>query len=307
MSNTAPPAPPAPAPTPHFVPRPTRAAFTLLELLVVVTIIALLTSIGLAVGVKVTQSGKATASRNLIKALDSILTAYSEEKGSIPPAFVNLNIRDFGKPEDESYTLPLFDGRFEQGGVSSTDRFSKTADQGQPAVGLFLLWAKQESPQAAALIAGIDSRFIERRTMALYGWDSNGRFAPLEVDETSPALPIIIDAFGNPIRLGHPAFSGGAGDYYNGATRVTRPLVTMAPPNKGGVTFNTTPATRSFQPFAVGSLSNAFVGDSDEGTGVGQRPYFYSAGVDGNPGTRGDNIYGNAPTYPSDTKDIKND
>jgi len=282
-----------------------RAAFTLIELLVVITIIALLTSIGLAVGVKVTQNGKATASKNLIKGLDSILTAYSEEKGSIPPAFVRLRTTDIGAPGDEVYSFPLFDGRFDQRTVSGPDRHSKTADPGQPAVGLFLLGAKQESPQAAALIAGIDSRFVERRPITLYGWDETGRFNP--IDGSSVSIPVVIDAFGNQIRLGHPAFSGGSGEYFNDATQVARPMISMAPPNKGGVTFNSVQATRSFQPFAIGSKGSAFVGDSDEGTGVGQRPYFYSAGIDGNPGTRTDNIYGNAPTYPSDTKDIKND
>jgi hypothetical protein len=44
-------------------------------------------------------------------------------------------------------------------------------------------------------------------------------------------------------------------------------------------------------------------GQADEGLCPGNRPYFYSAGPDGDPGTRGDNIYLETarPTYPPET------
>jgi len=39
------------------------------------------------------------------------------------------------------------------------------------------------------------------------------------------------------------------------------------------------------------------VPDSDGGLTSGNRPYFYSAGPDGDPSTLEDNVYSNAPTH----------
>ncbi len=290
-----------------------KSAFTLLELLVVISIIALLTTIGLAVGFKVTQSGKVNATKNIIRSLDTILTTYMSEREAGPPAFASLRRSDLNNNQnrDEGFIVPMFDGRFEQ--RTANPYFDRDADPGQPSTAIFLMEARGNVPNCDAMIKGLDPRFVRlpsaERPVPIWGWAGTGGALVQSSMQSGSSALIVLDAFGNPIRMGHPAFSGGYGTWYNGTAQgtPTRQVLSMVPPNKPGVNFTAANATRSFQPFAIGTRASRSISDSDEGTGIARRPYFYSAGPDGNPGTRGDNIYSDQPTFPAENKNVKND
>ena len=269
-----------------------------------ITIIALLAGISLVVGFRVTQSGKANATRNVLKSLDQVLEAYvAAKENALPPAYTKVRMSDLtgNQGADSFVTLAMFDGRFLQRSVAAQSRFDRDADPAQPSAAVFLLEARQV-PECEALIKGMDVRFLERRRVPLWGWNDQGDFSEMG----NFTIPVPLDAFGQPLRMGHPAFFGGAGNYFDASNQVPRPNLIMAPPSKAGVVYISADGTRSFQPFAPGSAGSKAVGDSDEGVGVGKRPYFYSGGIDQNPGTRDDNVYTNQPTYPSDTRNIRN-
>lgn len=67
-----------------------RAAFTLIELLIVIGVIVLLASITLAVGPRLLDSRRESASEQVITALDGMLETYiTERQGNIPPDINN--------------------------------------------------------------------------------------------------------------------------------------------------------------------------------------------------------------------------
>jgi len=87
---------------------PRRAAFTLLELLAVITIVALLTSIVLGVGRRAAEAGKVARARTELAALSAALEAYKRAYG------------DYPRTEDESRLLQSLLGRLgpDQGAVT---------------------------------------------------------------------------------------------------------------------------------------------------------------------------------------------
>lgn len=256
-----------------------RSAFTLLEALIVVTVIALLTAISLTVAVRAHSSGKARATENVLKALDVLITEYSATKGGKIPQYVT---------DDNGISYPMVDGS--AGGFP------------QPSLSLFLLEA-QRIHLTNKMLQGVDSEFIKRGPIIAQGWvagtPSIGGFDGIA----------IVDGFGNPIRLVHPAFHGGYGTYYkeDGAagdftaegTRAN--LIVRGPNGEDPIEFNRSCLP---EPYRYGDRVIP-QGNSDEGRCVANRPYVYSAGIDGNPGTRMDNFYvGTKPQWPAETATI---
>lgn len=77
------------APAPEFRARHPRAlrlprAFSLLEVMIVVALVALLATITVLVGTGVMERGKADQCRQILSVLDSSLTEYEAEKGAMP-------------------------------------------------------------------------------------------------------------------------------------------------------------------------------------------------------------------------------
>lgn len=265
-------------------------AFTLVEILVVLAIISILITISVVVAGRVTQGGRVRATENLIKVLDNALTSYmADREGKVPAV-----IRD-----DAGEYFPLWDGREDTN--NAVDRDQHPA---QPSLALFLHLAK-DVPAIDELLKGIDARFVQRvATIRVFSHNN-----PLRKRETAsgPLVDVsgvtILDAWGRPIRFVHPAWDGGGGKFWDGNSEVARDLIAFDVDSDGNVGEAGEVLRRSYRPFNPTGVPVATpVGDADEGLCVNNRPYFYSAGPDGDPGTREDNVYGAVrPTFPPET------
>lgn len=251
-------------------------AFTLIELLIVIGIITLLIVIGLAVGARVAGEGKRSATEQVIRVLDQTLTEYTAATGGPVPKMYTATIGS------ASYDLPLIDARRDAAGNYDLD-----ADKPEPSLARYLALAA-EVPTINEAIQGLDARFVREVELVRSGSDVvRGRE--------------VLDGWGRPIRFVHPAFQGGYGTFYgdSGAATSRAPL-TVKNVKSGGSASDIT-YRRSFRPYDPASSSSGSVGDGDEGMCVGGRPYFYSAGEDGDPGTRADNVYSIKPQFPPET------
>lgn len=259
-----------------------RDAFTLIELLVVIGIIAVLVGIGLAVGLGVINSSRAGTTQNTILMLEGYLSDL-DAAGKEPSEYKAYSREANG----QRYEFPVVDGR------SSTQGTGKTV------------------PAISSLM-----RFIAAGDV--YLGDSSGRWGGLDSSLVREGLigsvgsedvrgVELTDQWDNPIRVVHPAYDGGYGDFWNPTTGSTsaRNELSLSYPSGGGVTILR--LRRSYRPFNPTDQRDAdSIGDADEGICQGERVYFYSAGPDGDPGTREDNVYGSTrPKFPAETADFE--
>lgn len=268
--------------------RTTGRGFTLVEILVVLAIIAILITISVVVAGRVTQGGRVAATRNMLDVLDTALNSYiADREGKVPAAY-----RD-----DANEYFPLWDGRRDD--PSTID----AAVPAEPSLALFLHIAT-EVPAIDQTLKGIDTKFI-RQLPDIRVWSVN---QPLRknIGGTLTAVKgyTILDAWGRPIRFVHPAWDGGGGDYWSGSTVTNRNPLTYNVNSNNNDSEPEETIRRSFRPFDP-SASGNFVGDADEGICANGRPYFYSAGPDGDPGTRQDNVYTVRPTFPPETEKLQ--
>lgn len=274
--------------------------FTLIEIIVAITIIAILAGLGLVVGRRVTESGRSDVTRNLLKSLEATQTSYASERDSAIP----FKYTDTSNQKNE---FAIFDGRIDATAASDTL-------PAEPSLALYLL-AVDGAPSVKSAIGGIDTRFIARAQFqgdyASSGPKDLNRFYVKGADapsDTNSAITTITvkDPWGHPIRYVHPKFAGGYGDFFksNGSTytATTRASLTSGVKvNRNGV-LTTQDLRRSFRPFDPSAGSAARYGDADEGLTTGGNGYFYSVGGDGDPGKRADNVYTTTPKFPSETE-----
>lgn len=304
-------------------------AFTLVELLVVIGIIVLLVGVAITVGRSVTHSGRMRSTEHLLRTLDSGLSADIAVNEGLPTAFcVAETVRpDNGQPySPKQYAaFPIVDGRAESRQLpyqsplwpppAGDPRFDEVADPSQPSLSLLLLQSGEDS-QLSRAVQNIDPRFVTVRQIPAFGWRAaQSQTGKWEV--VSPNLeqywikaPVVQDAFGFPIRVVFPGLGGGSGPYYDVDASQLRtrsphaiPVPFMAPtPGARPQPALFVRSYRGFDPETV--RSRRPVGDADEGAPLASRPYFYSVGPDGDPGTRKDNVYVTAPAFERETQNF---
>ena len=110
-------------------------------------------------------------------------------------------------------------------------------------------------------------------------------------DNFTPALRTIVDAWQRPIRYVHPKFDGLFHPTGDPAGFMTlSDAAVLGPPPQGRI--YATDGVRRNNAAAGGEPA-----DSDGGLCVGNHPYFYSAGPDGDPSTIEDNVYSVKPQF----------
>lgn len=280
-----------------------RSAFTLIEILVVITIIAILVTITTMVGIAVINTGKNQATLGVIQTLDEALAAYIDQKGDNPPALVEI---PFAKlPADlqsqlnngDSAFFPAVDGRARENTSDDLNTVNSVA--------LFIESASQVA-SSQEIVGSINAKFIKT----------------FSADEAvQPFLLTVFDAWDNPIRYVHPKFDGIIERERRTLMSSGEPL-NIVNPNKPFFVAGALPvgATQRVRMKFVrrNRLIDADYGDdgpppggitpqqldafdllpdSDGGLTQGNRPYFYSAGPDGDPSTIDDNIYSTTPQF----------
>ncbi|MFO0833743.1 MAG: type II secretion system protein [Phycisphaerales bacterium] len=265
-----------------------RRGFTLIELLVVIGIIGVLVAIGLFVGRSVVGQGKQRATEGLIQIADKALEAYYDKKGEGPaPSYAYKN------STGQVYEFAILDGRSKNAG------FDRDKDPAFDSFARFTLLC-QGVPEADAVIKSIsDARQVRSVVVATAS----------EVSSTSDLRSVeFIDGYGRPLRFVHPAYDGGSGPFLDQAKKQVTPRDFKLITEKWGAGNKTPPVNlrRSYRPFDPGNLGTqdprTAVGDADEGICPGSRGYFYSSGVDLDPGTREDNAYSVKPNFAYETQ-----
>lgn len=262
-----------------------RHAFTLIELLVVIGIIAILAGIGLAVGLAVIQSSRSSATKNTIQTLETYLSdlnASVDDQRSYKAFETAVGATD--------YKLPVLDGREDGDGAD------KDADKAFPSGARFIAAGDTFLGDSADRWGSLDSEQVREFTLIDNGSETVRGFE-------------ITDQWGNPIRAVHPAYDGGHGNYMqaDGSLNSSRAaLLNIEVVDDSGT--SDIDLRRSFRPFTATQRKDNpnLIGDADEGVCPNETMYFYSAGPDGDPGTREDNVYGSAAVrYPVETRDLE--
>lgn len=286
--------------------RAEHRAFTLVELMVVIAIVALLVTLTIGVASSVANAGRQRATEGVLRALDQTLDIYIENRGRIPPAWIEMRIDNSGPQRYDTRLFPLVDGVGRQTGGQPLEPVVSTA---------FYLHEATRIPEVQSVIAGIDSRFVRavRFGVAVTSGDQVGSSVEIE-------LTNVVDAWGNPIRMVHPRFDGiirgdSEFDTANVGLIARDGFITAA---EAGVATGDqlrnkiflrqirrlAPTRERWRELTPAQIEEQFVngvGDSDGGICPSPRPYFYSAGPDGDPSTIEDNVYLTRPRFPEAT------
>ncbi|MEO1717344.1 MAG: prepilin-type N-terminal cleavage/methylation domain-containing protein [Planctomycetota bacterium] len=269
--------------------QPARTAFTLIELLIVIGIIAVLIAIGLTVAPALINSGRAQATQSTLVAMESVVQELSTS-ADLRPKDYQVYVAVSG---NESINLPIIDGRLDSAG------FDRDADRAEPSFARLLKVVEETVP-------GIESRWTQLDPSIVAARDITGEAVGGTIGSFRVSGTEVLDNWGNPIRFVHPSFDGGGGNWYanDGPPPNSRPAIMNVPYGAAGGDEDFRRSFRPFDPTASSDATNP-IGDADEGiVPGGSSGYLYSAGPDGDPGTRGDNVYASViPEYPSETRD----
>jgi prepilin-type N-terminal cleavage/methylation domain-containing protein len=249
-----------------------RRAFTIIELLVVIAIISILITLGFVVAGKVSGSGKHRVTEQTLNVLEQALAALTAANGGMPPPTVTDP-----RPGGANNIIAIVDGK----------NMSTNPATVMNSVGLFMLQCKNV-PDAAAKLKDLDTKLV--REFDPDQTDSNPQ-APSFNEQ--PQLLTAFDGWGNPIRYVHPMFKGRiAVDPSDPASLGPVQVASKLGPAPAGKFYRISDIRRTDSFFSQT--------DSDGGMPIGQSPYFYSCGPDGDPATIEDNVYtkDNRPRFP---------
>jgi len=296
--------------TSRFKPTNVARAFTLIEILMVVSIIALLAAITIGVGASMADAGRKRATEGVLQVLDQSLADFIAQSGSIPPSIVAVTLEENfgGKVRGEIVYYPAVDGVIDVV-IPNDDPSAPERHYPINSIGLYLISISQ-SLDVKSVLSSVDGSMIRHFTI-----DDPDTAV---VEGLQPGMLTVFDAWGNPIRYVHPKFDGIIED----SSSSRRVLGMAGDPLDildtaiGYFTAEALPVDLSFVPFdgiAIrrnkilqidqeearqnGGLDYPVETDSDGGKCPSQRPYFYSAGPDGDPSTVEDNVYTTMPEF----------
>lgn len=292
-------------------------AFTLIELLVVIAIIGILVTIVTTVGASAIRGGKARQTQDTIRVVDTAVTTYLNDLGRSPPAFIAAFAPSISPQFDgaDFAAYPMADAVDLTGG----SEMSKTRIN---SIGLFM--RALDDVGLGDTLASVDPQVLTR-------WDGDGDLVDESGIATSgpgqqPELRTLLDGWGKPLRFVHPAWHGPMTEEDNRGD--PRPIGTWGMAvmpidfNASGdgtgywLEANRSPAgydVSNSSDFPIQMLRRNFltdkdrdmwtdaapaIGDSDGGYTIGNVPYIYSAGPDGDPSTLDDNTYTTEPRRP---------
>ncbi len=279
----------------------------MIETVFVISLIALLAAITIGVGASMADAGKKRATEGVLQVLDRALADYIERTGSMPESLVSIELSEDFENWDQGDIVyyPAFDGTINLEIVDPDSRL--TRHHTVNSVGLFLESIKS-GVDIDGLLSSVDSTMIRNYDVP---------------DDLQPSMLTVFDAWGNPIRYVHPSLDGVIEDSTNSGDRREpgepgdyRSVMTDL---DGFFSEGYLPANQSMIPFMDGSVNgelrrNRIVpldheaarangleypveSDSDGGRSNTRRPYFYSAGPDGDPATIDDNVYTTVPSF----------
>lgn len=272
-----------------------RPGLTLIEVLVVVGIIALLVSILLAVGAGVQQNARIRQTTDVLRLVDEAVQGYNDITGGLPPSFIEVPSPNPALSTDrlQNVFIPLLDG------VDMTDGHANRRPINS--IGLFIYEAERAG--LSGIFDGIPTDWV-RQDDGDVNVEDGTRLAP---GGRQPELKTIVDAWGNPIRYVHPRFDG---VLTADATALAAPCALYS--QRGVDLFDPTQTGGLGLPFPSPKLvqipirdvrrnritdngcggtdpADNEIGDADGGICIGNTPYVYSAGPDGDPSTTGEN------------------
>lgn len=267
-----------------------RPAFTLIELLIVVGVIGLLVAIAITVGARVADSGKERVTLDTLRILEQSLSEYIAAEGDIPPPLA-LDPSGVTAQRGVKVVQPVADARTPTGEMINS-------------VGLYISQASKVAA-AQSILANIPTRYFKLHQEPIGPLQSQG--GSIQPGQRLTAMNTAFDGWGNPIRYVHPTWDGEIFQNYNsGGTysesdkygwidaRVPGP---QAGPNEqygiSRIRRNGPPPVDSDTYRDAPALSR----DSDGGISPTGKPYFYSAGPDGDPWTIDDNVYTTRPQF----------
>lgn len=294
-------------------------AFTMIELLVVIAIIGILITIVTTIGSSAIRGGRARQTQDTIRVADTAVASYLNDTGNVPPAFMVAfaPMVDFNPELDgeDFAAYPLADAVDLTGG-SEIDKTRINS------IGLFM--RALDDVGLGDTLASVDAQLLTR-------WDGDGDLVDQSGTATTnegnqPELRTLLDGWGRPLRFVHPAWDGLVTEEDNqGNARSVgswgtsvMPINPNATGNGSGYWLEASRAPRGFDPadaddFPIASIRRNFltdedremwndaapaIGDSDGGYTIGNVPYIYSAGPDGDPSTLDDNAYTTEPRRP---------
>jgi len=292
-------------------------AFTLIELLVVIAIIGILVTIVTTVGANAIRGGKARQTQDTIRVVDTAVTTYLNDLGKVPPAFIAAFAPSISPQFDgaDFAAYPMADAV----DLTSGSEMNKTRIN---SIGLFM--RALDDVGLGDTLASVDPQVLTR-------WDGDGDLvddsgtAPSGAGQ-QPELRTLLDGWGKPLRFVHPAWDGliteednlGNPRPVNSWGTALMPINTAATGDGTGywLEANRSPAgydSSNATDFPIQMLRRNFltdkdrdiwsdpapaIGDSDGGYTIGNVPYIYSAGPDGDPSTLDDNAYTTEPRRP---------